>query len=169
MTPPRLVARLGLVAGAALVVTAVVGCDNGSTDKLTVYQDAPRMTPVDVGPPGTSPGDAYYFSAELHARPGGPVVGEVFGSKTLVKPGASQNPATEQRVTMLVFTFNGRKDQLMVAGVPDYPANAPEFAPDVPVLRAVVGGTGKYAAARGELTSVRNPDGTYTQRFSLKT
>ena len=54
-----------------------------------------------------------------------------------------------------------------MAGVPDYPPNIPEFKANGPVLRAVLGGTGKYNGVGGQLTSTRNPDGSYKQVFSL--
>lgn len=167
----RLVRAVALLWVPVLLAGTAAAC--GGTDPepernlgLTFYQDAPVLSPVDVGAPGNSPGDAYYFSANLHATAGGPVIGEVFGTKTLVKqsaPGAN----AEQRATMLYFTFNDRKDQIVVAGVPDYRADTPEFDPNVPVVRAVLGGTGKYFNAEGELTSIRNPDGTYRQDFRL--
>lgn len=138
-----------------------------TSETLTVYQDAPTMNPLDVGAPGSSPGDAYYFYAPLHSAPGGPVTGEVFGTKTLVKLASAANPNTEQRATLLVFTFGNRQDQILVAGVPDYPINTAEFNPGEPVLRAILGGTGKYIGARGQLTSTRNTDGSYTQVFTL--
>jgi hypothetical protein len=36
-----------------------------------------------------------------------------------------------------------------------------------PVLRAVLGGTGNYNGAGGQLTSTRNSDRSYKQEFSL--
>ncbi len=125
------------------------------------------MNQLDLGSPGNSPGDAYYFSAPLHSSPGGPVTGEVFGSKTLVKPATGPNPNLEQRATLLIFTFLNREDQIVVMGVPDYPSNGAEFNVDQPVVRAILGGTGKYIGARGQLTSTRKKDGSYTQVFTL--
>ena len=126
------------------------------------------MRPVDAAPAGNSPGDAYYSNAPLHWTPGGAVTGEVFGTKTLVKPSSLETPNAEQRATLLFFTFSDRKDQIIVAGVPDYLPNVPEFNANVPVLRAVLGGTGKYEGVRGQLSSTRNQDGSYKQVFSLK-
>jgi hypothetical protein len=54
-----------------------------------------------------------------------------------------------------------------VAGVADYPAAGGEFDPDQPVVRAIVGGTGAFIGAGGELTSTRHPAGGYTQVFTL--
>jgi hypothetical protein len=83
---------------------------NPSTETLTVYEDAPALKPLDLGSPGNSPGDAYYFSAALHSSPGGPMIGEVFGSKTLIKSAPEANPNAEKRATLLFFTFSGGQD-----------------------------------------------------------
>jgi hypothetical protein len=149
-----------------LVVGAACGCDS-TKSSLTVYQDAPTLNPVDVGTPGKSPGDAYYFFAGLRDRPGGEVTGEAYGTKTLVKPVAPSNPDAEQRATLMFFVFGDHQDQIVVAGVPDYPPNAAEFQANQPVQRAVLGGTGKYNGVGGQLTSTRNSDGSYEQVFSL--
>ena len=137
---------------------------NPSTETLTVYEDAPALKPLHLGFPGNSPGDAYYFSATLHSSPGGPVTGEVFGSKTLIKSAAEANPNAEKRATLLFFTFGGGQDQIIAFGAGDYPPTAPEFNAG---HRAKLGGTGKYIGARGQLTSTRNTDSSYTQAFTL--
>lgn len=168
MVRGNLAKAIGLYFLAPTVIIALLGCSNtAGNEKLTIYQDAPAMNLLDLGASGNSLGDAYYFSANLHSAQGGPVVGEVFGSKTLVKMSTADNPNAEQRMTLLFFTFDNREDQIMVAGVPDYPPDAGEFAANQKVLRAILGGTGKYIGARGQLESTRNADGTYTQVFSL--
>src|SRR5437588_9606419 len=157
------------VLGCALVLLVGAACGGHGNGRvsLTLYEDAPTLNPVDVGTPGNSPGDAYYFFANLRDRAGGKVTGELYGTKTLVRPTAADKPDTEQRATTLYFTFGNRQDQIIVAGVPDYPPNIPEFKANGPVLRAVLGGTGKYNGVGGQLTSTRNPDGSYKQVFSL--
>jgi len=109
----------------------------------------------------------YYFSAPLHSTPGGPVTGEVFGSKTLVRLATDANPNLEKRATLLFFSFGDRQDQIVVVGVLDYPPTAGEFNAGQPVVRAILGGTGKYMGARGQLASTRNADGSYKQVFTL--
>jgi hypothetical protein len=80
----QIVTRRMIALAALIASTLMAGCGlrspNPSTETLNVYQDAPAMNPLDLGPPGNSPGDAYYFSAPLHSS-----IGEVFGSKTLIK------------------------------------------------------------------------------------
>jgi len=137
------------------------------TEQFTIHQDAPVITPLDVGAGGPSLGDSFYFHAVLRPAPGSPVVGEVFGTKIVVKTATTQNPLIEQRITNLVFTFNDRQDQIVVAGVADYPVAGAEFDPNQQVIRAIVGGTGAFIGAGGELTSTRHPEGGYTQVFTL--
>src|SRR5881227_4241002 len=84
-----IVTRRMMALAALLASTLMAACDlrstNPSSETLTVYQDAPTLSLLDLGPPGRSPGDVHHFFAPLHSTPGGPVTGEVFGSKTLIK------------------------------------------------------------------------------------
>ncbi|HXJ79387.1 MAG TPA: hypothetical protein VMS64_12000 [Candidatus Methylomirabilis sp.] len=137
------------------------------TEQFMLHQDNPVITPLDLGASGRSAGDSFYFHAILRRTPAGPVVGEVFGIKTVVKTAIVQNPSVEQRFTDLVFTFNQRQDQIVVTGIADYPAAGNEFDSERPVVRAVVGGMGAFIGASGELTSTRHSEGGYTQVFSL--
>ncbi|MGH7334601.1 MAG: hypothetical protein ACREKS_18025 [Candidatus Rokuibacteriota bacterium] len=136
-----------------------------NTSQFVIYQDAPTITAVDGS--GENLGDAFYFHAELHLEAGGPVVGHVFGVKTVVKTGTPAQPGVEQRLTHLFFISTDRQHQIVVAGVPDYPVNGAEFEVGHPVVRAVLGGTGAFIGARGQLTSTRHPAGGYTQAFTL--
>jgi hypothetical protein len=150
----------------ASVLIAACGA-HSSTETLTIYQDAPKMSLLDLGVPGNSLGDVYHFSAALHSERGGPVTGEVIGSKTLVKLPTDANPNQERRATLMFFTFAEGEDQIIAFGAADYSPSTPEFEAGKPVVRPVLGGTGKYMGARGQVTSTRNADGSYTQVFTL--
>src|SRR5215471_11309769 len=119
--------------GAAAVVTSVLitACGahstNQSTETFTVYEDAPKMSLLDLGAPGNSLGDVYHFSATLHSERGGPVTGELIGSKTLLKLPTDANPNLERRATLMFFTFAGDQDQIIAFGAADYTPSAPEF------------------------------------------
>jgi hypothetical protein len=159
----------GLAALLASVLMSACGAhsSNRSTETFTVYEDAPRMNLLDLGAPGKSLGDVYHFSASLHSERGGPITGEVIGSKTLVKVATDANPNLERRATLLFFTLADGKDQIIAFGAADYSPSAPEFDAGQSVVRPVLGGTGKYLGARGEVSSTRNADGSYTQVFTL--
>ena len=70
------------------------------------------------------------------------------------------NPNLERRATILFFTFADGKDQIIAFGAADYSPSASEFDADQPVVCPVLGGTGKYMGARGQVTSTRNVDGS---------
>src|SRR5262245_38915907 len=168
----NLIAQRIMLAAAALSASALItACGahstNASTETFTVYEDAPKMSLLDLGAPGNSLGDVYHFSAPLHSERGGPVTGELIGSKTLVKVATEANPNLERRATLMFFTFADGKDQIVAFGAADYSPSAPEFKAGQAVVRPVLGGTGKYMGARGQVTSTRNADGSYTQVFTL--
>lgn len=144
---------------------AEAGLRTLNTTQFVLYQDAPTITSVDGS--GENLGDAFYFHADLRLEVGGTVVGHVFGVKTVVKTGTLAHPEVEQRITHLFFISIDQQHQIVVAGVPDYPVSGAEFQVDHPVLRAVLGGTGAFMGARGQLTSTRHPAGGYTQVFTL--
>jgi len=159
----------GLAALFASVLITACGAhsSNQSSENFTVYEDTPKMSLLDLGAPGNSLGDVYHFSAPLHSERGGPVTGEVIGSKTLVKVATDADPNLERRATLLFFTFADRKDQIIAFGVADYTPSAPEFDAGQPAVRAILCGTGKYMGVRGQVISTRNADGSYTQVFTL--
>jgi hypothetical protein len=163
----RIVTGLIALFASALITACGPRSTNQSTETFTVYEDAPKMSLLDLGAPGNSLGDIYHFSAPLHSERGGPVTGEVIGSKTLVKVATDANPNMERRATLLFFTFDDGKDQIIAFGAADYSPSAPEFDAGQPIVRPVLGGTGKYIGARGQVTSTRNTDGSYTQVFTL--
>ena len=158
---------LAALSASALIVACGARSTTPSNETFTVYEDAPKMSLLDLGAPGNSLGDIYHFSAPLHSERGGPVTGEVIGSKTLVKVATDADSNLERRATLLFFTFADRKDQIIAFGVADYTPSAPEFDAGQPAVRAILGGTGKYMGVRGQVTSTRNADGSYTQVFTL--
>jgi hypothetical protein len=163
----RIILAAATLSGSALITACGARCNNPSTETFTVYEDAPQMSLLDLGAPGNSLGDVYHFSAALHSERGGPVTGELIGSKTPVKLPTDASPNQERRATLMSFTFADGKDQIIAFGAADYSPSTPEFEADRPVVRPVLGGTGKYMGARGQVTSTRNADGSYTQVFTL--
>jgi hypothetical protein len=168
----KLITQRIMMAVAALSLSALIaGCGarstNPSTETFTIYEDAPKMSLLDLGAPGNSLGDVYHFSAPLHSERGGPVTGELIGSKTLVKMPTDANPNLERRATLMFFTFTDGNDQIIALGAADYTPSTPEFEAGRSAVRAVLGGTGKYIGACGQVTSTRNSDGSYTQVFTL--
>src|SRR5438046_5434736 len=112
-----IVTRRRMALAALLASTLMAACGlrstNPSSETLTVYQDAPTLSLLDLGPPGRSPGDVHHLFAPLHSSPGGPVTGEVFGTKTLVKLATAANPNLEPRTTLLSFNYDDSHDHII--------------------------------------------------------
>src|SRR5216117_220977 len=133
----RLMANAALLAS-TLLTACGLRCTSPSTETFTAYEDSPMLKLLDLGTPGNSPGDVYHFFAPQHSTPGGPVTGEVFGSKTLIKMATDANPNLETRATLLFFSFANRQDQIVALGARDYPPTAGEFDAGQPVVRAIL-------------------------------
>jgi hypothetical protein len=117
---------LAALSASALIVPCGARSTTPSNETFTVYEDAPKMSLLDLGTPGNSLGDVYHFSAPLHSERGRQVTGEVIGSKTLVKVATDANPNL-RCATLLFFTFADRKDQIVAFGAADYSPSTPEF------------------------------------------
>jgi hypothetical protein len=56
---------------------------------------------------------------------------------------------------------------IVVSGASVYPEQSVEMAINNPQVRAVIGGTGDFIGARGQVTTVRNEDGSYEHSFEI--
>jgi len=72
----RKIMTFGALFASALITACGGRCTNPAAETLTVYEDAPKISLLDLGAPGNSLGDVYHFSAPVHSKPGGPVTGE---------------------------------------------------------------------------------------------
>ena len=124
------------------------------------------MTSIDLGAAGESNGDTTEFEAVL-MRDGAPV-GMIIGTVvTMHEPGDGVGGDTQrERLATMVLRFEDGS-QLAALGMSRYHNPGIEMTSSEPQTRAIVGGTGIYLGARGQITSTRNADGTYTQLIEL--
>jgi hypothetical protein len=75
----------------------------------------------------------------------------------------------EVRGSNLTFVFGDEANQLVVGGISLYPPAGATLAPGQRTVRPVIGGSGIYAGARGQVVSVNmGPTGwTHTFRITL--
>src|SRR5262245_65873016 len=81
----RIILAAAALSASALITTCGAHSTNPSTEMFTVYEDAPKMSLLDLGAPGRSLGDVYHFVAALHSSQGGRVAGELIGCNDLCK------------------------------------------------------------------------------------
>jgi len=160
---------VGPMAAVALAALTLAGCANSSASptNFTLITSKPTVTQVDTGDPGNSPGDYQVFSAA--ATKDGQAFGNLYGLKLEValpgKAGAPEGLGLFQNQ----LTFVLPDGDISVLGVqyhsPD--GSLPTSASADGETRAIVGGTGAYAGARGTLVSTAQEDGTRVQEFTF--
>lgn len=135
-----------------------------SAHKLTVlHEPTPAPTYLDMGEPGNSVGDMriWHFSGKTES--GDSVVMEWNMTTTRID---NSSEGVESRVTLGVFSFtDGYLDQVLIQGVGLYPSSESTFKPDSSLTRAIIGGTGKFKGAIGEVVSTHLVDGTWQHVF----
>jgi hypothetical protein len=138
---------------------------NEITTKLTIEQSKPNLAHVDLGQKGETHGDMLAFDAEVTTDAG--VKGKLSGFILLVDIPEGKDEVSEDRIASMVFDL-GNADTLVISGKSVYPyRHKPQMDKNNPQIRAVIGGTGKYIGARGQITTTRNEDETYTHLIEL--
>jgi hypothetical protein len=155
----------GLAILGAFVATVPVAtgasAQSSAVTRFTLNQAKPTLFTYD-NLPGEIPGKKTYFAARL-TKPSGEAYGLLTGSISTVAP-VTGNPG-EARLRTLIFTLPG--GQIVAEGNSLYPQGLVEINPNTSIVIAVIGGTGSYLGARGQVATSRNVDGTYTHRFTL--
>ena len=126
-----------------------------------------RPTDVAIATPGdarpTLSGTVAVFESNLtrNGKPFGTFTGTTL--RTDVTPG---DPAGERRLR--TFVFDLPKGQIVAIGTGLYAtpqSDVPELVK--PTTIAIVGGTGDYLGARGQVTSTRRSDGSFLQQITI--
>lgn len=135
--------------------------------QVTVLHDAaPPPTYVDLGEPGESVGDQRIWHFAGVTPNGAPVVMDWIMTTTRIDDTAE---GIESRVTLGVFSFSGDDvNQLLLEGVGLYPAAGSTFKADSSLTRAIIGGTGRFRGARGEVVSTHLEDDTWQHVFRIR-
>ena len=153
-------ALVSSIALALVVATPVAAAPDATT--IVLRQDAPVIVPLSQAVAGAT---GYSFAYEAVLRgPAGKRVGLLSGVVMTIDVTLGQ-VAEEVRHREIVFGLRG--GQLVAQGVSAYPASQVEVAANRPVVIAIVGGTGAYIGARGEVTTSRRADGSYRHVITL--
>ncbi len=147
--------RIALITGAAAAALAVAGCgddDSDSGERQTLNLSAPKIdvTFTDLGKQGSDAGDLRAFNQDLFEEGSDEPVGRLDGMVALTDVDDLNGTEVEYRAGQVQFTL----DRGSIVAVGNYIAEPGEAAPvDEGTTRAIVGGTGDYFGATGEVTS----------------
>jgi hypothetical protein len=159
------------LASLAAAGLAIAGCgddDSDGGDQQTLNFTAPSIDVVftDLGKKGADPGDLRAFTQDLYEDGSDQSVGRLDGTVMLTDVDKLSGKQVEYRAGEVQFTLDGGT----IVAVGNYIAEPGQAAPiDGGSTRAIVGGTGDYDGASGEVTST--PGGgdqvDYELRFDL--
>lgn len=151
-----------LVAGFAL--NQFAQADDMTT--FTITTDTGVEESIDIGPDGISVGDVLVFTANFTTEDGTP--GTINGYHVATDLTDPDDPLANM-VSTIVFEFGG-DDSIVVAqsstgtfqgdSMVDWTAGGQQ-------LRAIIGGTGKFIGAKGQVIGKQNADGSWSQEFLL--
>ena len=157
----RIDAKMAIATGAATLLVAAPAAAAKKPTTLRFQTANIVVTTVDLGPAGKSPGDLYVYDGDVVVN--GRTVGKVYGANTSIRVEGAAETVSGQ----LTFELGG-DDTLVVGGTSQYPADDNSgFIRDKPFTRVVFGGTGRYAGARGTITTTRISDAGYSQVVRL--
>ena len=119
-------------------------------------------TNADIDSNGVDIGDETSFIGNLVDENG--QKGTVLGYNKIIEMPDSNNQLQGQaRITRLVFRFGN--DEIIVFGAVNYPNGGSEMKAGILQRDAIIGGTGKYIGARGEIVVKRLESGEYENEF----
>ena len=154
---------IGFALGSASVLPAAQAAPPTRTIVLT--QQPPALHPVDLHIEGASVADMVLYEASVAGEQGesGMLTGFLI---TADVPDAETGDVHQDRLGQLSFDL-GNGNSLVVAGEAIYPGKDVEMTANAEQLRAVVGGTGEFMGARGQVETTRNEGGSYRHEFTL--
>jgi len=163
MTVKRTLTALILSIAALLGVAAPAQAAPGSgITTINVYHQAVVPTAVI----GSGIGEVRYFAAPTAVN-GVAADGQYFtGSLTTLDVGVPGGQ--ELRSSNLIFVFGSSDNQLVVGGIAVYPAAGATLPAGARVVRPVVGGSGKYAGAVGQVISTNLGSSGWTHVFKIR-
>jgi len=154
------------------VALFILSCQNqvgSGWHTLTFIQEKPLMTHVNIGDTSLSHGDGMAFEAILKDT-SGTKVGQVLGWLVTVDvmDGDSANAIQiSDRIGTMVIDL-GDENEIIAQGGTSYHHGDHQMKIGLAQKRAITGGTGKYKGIEGEITTIRNDDGTYTHVLDVK-
>ena len=150
---------LATAISALVVTTGIVTPANAATNKIVIIQEPPVIKQneevVELGQTGST----LYFGARLSSA-NNKKIGVLTGQTTVISLTSEVGEATV-RYRELVFALAG--GQIVALGTSIYASkDTTNFNNgNAPVRIAIVGGTGKYRSAQGEVITTKRADGGY--------
>jgi hypothetical protein len=151
----------GLIVSGSSPATAAESPASASTT-IVLTNDAPKSTTLASSATDTKIGTESIHEAVVRNAKG--AVAGTFHASVLT---VGETPGDLRETRLRTVVFNLKDGQINASGVAVYPTDNAYLAVNRPVRIAVVGGTGKYIGARGQMVTTRRDDGSYRHVLTL--
>jgi hypothetical protein len=163
------VRTLQLIVLVLALTLVAIGCgDSDDYESTTLTLESPPLDfeVIDQGAQGSSRGDVGVLTTPLFEQDSDREAGRLDGTGTIATIEERGGEQVELRASVVQFTLED--GNMVVAGVFEAPTRA-RVPTDEGVTRPILGGTGAYRGARGELTQTQLPDGGQRHEFDIET
>jgi hypothetical protein len=157
--------RFFLAAIMSIAIAAAVGIAPAIASEkpviVRVYHEA--VNPIAVSGSGIGTVRTFFIPIAVNGKAAnGQYLAGTLTTLNSVMPGGQ-----ELRSSNLTFVFGAEKDQMVVGGISLYPQAGATLADGQTTVRPVVGGSGKYSGARGQVVSTNMGVKGWTHVFKV--
>ena len=150
---------LSLSLATAVAVAPVTAAEKPTT--VRVYHEA--VIPIAVSGTGIGTVRTYFIPMAVDGKSAD---GQYLaGTLTTLDPAMPNGQ--ELRSSNLAFVFGAEKDQMVVGGISFFPPTGATIAIGQSTIRPVIGGSGKYSGARGQVVSTNLGANGFTHVFKV--
>jgi hypothetical protein len=128
---------------------------------VRVYHQA--VTPIATSGSGIGMVRTFFLPIAVNGR----AADSQYLTGTLTTLAENVSNGQELRASNLTFVFGSEADQLVVGGISYYPPAGATLAPGTKTVRPVLGGSGKYDGARGQVISRNYGADGWTHTFRI--
>ena len=146
-----------------LALTATSAPAQAAADRQTVRVYHQAVTPIATS--GSGIGTVRTFFTPIAVD--GKAANGQYLTGTLTTLAENVRDGQELRSSNLTFVFGDEADQLVVGGISLYPPAGATLAPGTKTVRPVLGGSGKYDGARGQVVSRNYGAQGWTHTFRI--
>ena len=146
-----------------LAFTATSMPASAATDRQTVRVYHQAVTPIATSGSGVGTVRTFFIPIAVDGR----AADDQYLAGTLTTLAENVSRGQELRASNLTFVFGDEADQLVVGGISLYPPAGATLAPGTKTVRPVIGGSGRYDGARGQVISRNYGAEGWTHTFKL--
>jgi hypothetical protein len=151
------VVTIGVVAAAG--ITPATAAEKPIT--VRVYHQA--VNPISVSGSGIGTVRTFFIPMAINGK----AADSQYLAGTLTTLDTAMPGGQELRASNLTYVFGAEKDQMVVGGISLYPQAGATLADGQTTIRPVIGGSGKYSGARGQVVSTNMGANGWTHVFKV--